>query len=97
MLAHHALRINRFVHTVTLPKPRLGRCTKTLNLKLDVQDHGHILLLPEQPHEIKMEWVLDVQPQQRKAGKSPSAEIFDLQFLAECWRTKARILFEKLQ
>lgn len=56
---------------------------------------SQVLLLPQQPDDIKMSWVLQIEPDQRKSGDPPGAKVFNVQLFSKCRRTDPGMLFEE--
>ncbi len=45
---------------------------------------SQVLLLPQQPDDIEMRWMLQIEPDQRKSGDPPGAKVFNVQFFSKC-------------
>ncbi len=49
-----------------------------------VKQGSQVLLLPQQPDNIEMSWMLQINPGQRESGDPPGAKVFNVQLFSKC-------------
>jgi hypothetical protein len=48
-----------------------------------VKQGSQVLLLPQQPDDIEMSWVLQIEPDQRESGDPPGTKVFNVQLFSK--------------